>query len=78
MAAVSASPTSRAPAMKAQFGPSRISQVSCHECYDTGVAGGSAWTAGARCEACQGPGLLTRLVRLLGLGELLAAPPRSL
>jgi hypothetical protein len=62
----------------AQFGPPRVSEVACRECYDTGIAGGSAWTAGSRCEACQGPGPLTRLIRLLGLGDVLAAPPRSM
>lgn len=62
----------------ARFGPPQISDVACRECYDTGLVGGSAWTAGARCEQCRGPGVMTRLLRALGLGEILAAPTREL
>ena len=63
---------------QAEFGPFELSDVACRECYDTGRSGGSAWTAGERCEACLGPGVVTRLLRAVGLGELLAAPPRTL
>ena len=63
---------------QARFGPPRISDVQCRECYDTGIAGGSAWTAGSRCEACQGPALFTRLLRSVGLGDLFAASQRTL
>jgi hypothetical protein len=62
----------------AQFGPAQVSDVNCRECYDTGVAGGSAWTAGSRCEACRGAGALTRFLRAIRLGNLLAAPQRTL
>jgi hypothetical protein len=62
----------------AQFGESRLSDVACLECFDTGRSGGSQYTAGSRCEACRGPGPVTRLLRAVGLGELLAAPPRTL
>ena len=62
----------------AQFGPPQLSPVACLECYDTGRAGGSQYTAGSRCEVCRGPGPLTRLIRAVGLGELLADPPRTL
>jgi len=65
-------------ASQAQFGPPMLSDVDCRGCYDTGRSGGSAWTAGERCEACRGPGLVTRFLRAVGLGELLAAPPREL
>jgi len=63
---------------RAQFGPPQLSDVECRECYDTGLSGGSAWTAGTRCEACRGPGVVTRILRSAGLGELLAARPRRL
>jgi hypothetical protein len=63
---------------QAQFGPPMLSDVACRECYDTGRSGGSGWTGGERCEACRGPGLVTRFLRAVGLGELLAAPPREL
>jgi hypothetical protein len=62
----------------AQFGPSQLSDVKCRECYDSGIAGGSAWTAGSRCEACRGPGPVTRFLRAIRLGDLLAAPQRTL
>jgi hypothetical protein len=48
--------------VQAQFGPSKLSAVSCVECYDTGLAGGSAWTAGTRCTACRGLSPISRLL----------------
>ena len=63
---------------QAEFGPFELSDVACRECYDTGITGGSAWTAGSRCEACRGPGPVTRLLRAVRLGDLLAAQRRAL
>jgi len=60
----------------AQFGPPLLSDTACPECYDTGRSGGSAWTAGERCEVCRGLGSGTRLLRAIGLGGILAARPR--
>jgi DnaJ-class molecular chaperone len=62
---------------RAQFGAPVVHDVACPECLDTGHAGGSAWTGASRCEACRGPGLVTRVLRAVGLGEFLAAPPRE-
>jgi hypothetical protein len=65
-------------ARDAEFGQPIIRKVLCQECLDTGIAGGSAWTAAVRCEECHGPTLLTRLLRRTPLGEILAAPPRTI
>jgi hypothetical protein len=62
----------------ADFGRPVVHAVECVECLDTGYAGGSAWTAPSRCEACRGPSLTARILRAVGLGELLAAQPREL
>jgi DnaJ-class molecular chaperone len=63
---------------RAEFGAPLLSDVNCRECYDTGLSGGSQYTAGTRCEACRGPGAVTRFIRAIGLGEFLAASPREL
>jgi hypothetical protein len=63
---------------QAEFGPPVVRDVLCQECLDTGIAGGSAWTAGVRCEECRGPSLLTRVLRRIPLGEILAARPRTI
>ena len=65
-------------AQRAEFGQPVVHAVTSAECLDTGYAGGSAWTAPSRCEACRGPSLATRFLRAVGLGELLAAHPREL
>jgi hypothetical protein len=62
----------------AQFGPPQLSDVDCTYCFDSGRMGGSGYHVGSRCEYCRGPGLGRRLLRAVGLGELLAAPPREL
>jgi len=49
----------------AQFGAPRVTEVSCVHCYDTGLAGGSAWTAGTRCTECRGPHPIGRLFSAL-------------
>jgi len=46
----------------AQFGAPKVTEVSCVHCYDTGLAGGSAWTAGTRCTECRGQHPLSRLL----------------
>jgi hypothetical protein len=66
------------PQETARFGESKLSPVACLECYDTGLAGGSQYSAGTRCESCRGPGIVRRALRLIGLEELLAAPTRTL
>ena len=63
---------------QAQFLASRLGEYDCLRCFDTGHEGGSGFHVGPRCEWCRGPALLTRLLRAVGLGELLAAPSREL
>jgi hypothetical protein len=48
----------------AQFGAPKLTEVSCVHCYDTGLTGGSAWTAGTRCTECRGPYPIGRLLSL--------------